>query len=377
MREEKEIGILLEILKGDPNLKVAPGSFMSDRLIRLAEIHKVVYQLMRFTQQHPDLFSKEQIARLDNHCRQAALRSLTQLHELKRIAAALKENNIGFVVIKGPQLSRMLYGREALKESVDIDIMLVSQPDAEQAHEVLTRLGYTWSNLDYYKTRLKKSIFIKARREVHYISPANGNHIDLHIRPGASTYMTAGLFRNFFDGLERFDIEGIGLPVLPLEKYLVYLCYHGSLHQFCRLAWLLDIRAYLRLKQDALDYPKLFGIARALHTERSIFTAMQLIQSYFGEVVPEKLKVPPSCARRIDLLAKMCRGMIDKDERYGLSMKGRFGRLMYMMVLIKGLAGKVDFVFGIVLRMVAVSQLPRPLGRGTNMKTTIPPHAGL
>jgi len=35
-----------------------------------------------------DNFTPEQLAQLDNRCRQAALRSLNQLYELKRIAGA-------------------------------------------------------------------------------------------------------------------------------------------------------------------------------------------------------------------------------------------------------------------------------------------------
>jgi len=57
--------------------------------LKLAERHKVVYALLLFARQHPGLFTKDEIAQLDNYCRQAAIRSLSQLNELKRIAEAL------------------------------------------------------------------------------------------------------------------------------------------------------------------------------------------------------------------------------------------------------------------------------------------------
>ncbi len=353
MRKEKEIGLLRKILQGDSKEQFNSESFNMDVLIRLTIIHKVVYQLLLFAQQHPELFSQEQIAHLDNHCRQAALRSLTQLHELRRIAMALQENRLAFVVIKGPQLSRMLYGREALKESVDLDIMLLNPGDFDRAHAVIKDLGYTWSNLNGFSSGFARKLFLHAKREVAYASPVTRNNIDLHVKPGSNTYRTARLFRDFFAGLESFDLEGFGMPVLPPEKYLAYLCYHGSLHQFSRLAWLLDIRAFLRLKQDEMDFAEVTGIARSWRAERGLYMALRLLQEYFGDEIPEKLKGYPLFSPRINHLVKMCQRVITADESYSLSLKGRTDRFFYMMLLIRGLAGKVDFVYGILIRIVA------------------------
>ncbi len=353
MQDASDLLILIRILRGDTTGEDLTIACDADRLIRLAEIHKVIYQVLLFARQHPGLFTQEQVERLDNHSRQAALRSLTQLHELKRIATVLQENRIAFVVIKGPQLSRMLYGREALKESVDLDIMLVNPEDFDRAHDVIYGLGYTWSNLNGYPSEFTQRLFIHAKREVAYSAPATRNNIDLHVKPGSNTYLTARLFRNFFSALESHDLEGVAMPVLPPEKYLAYLCYHGSLHQFSRLAWLLDIRAFLRLEQDALDYVNLIDIARSWRAERGLFTALRLLREYFGDEIPEKLKDYPLFTPRINHLVKMCQRITSADESYSLSLKGRTGRFFYMMLLIRGWAGKVDFVYGIFIRMMA------------------------
>jgi hypothetical protein len=353
MNEEKEIDLLLEILKGDGDPKPEPGSFSSDRLIRLAEMHKVVYHLNGFARKYPEGFTQEQLDGLDDHCRQAALRSLTQLHELKRIATVLQEHKLNFAVIKGPQLSRMLYGREALKESVDLDIMLVNRHDFRRAHHVLKESGYTWSELDSLQKGLSRKIFLGANREVHYISPGTQNHIDLHIKPGANTYLTQRYFRNFFSDLTRYDLDGVELQVPGPEKYLAYLCYHGSLHQFSRLAWLSDIRAYLQQNKDSLDYSRLLMNARSWHAERGVFIAIRLLQEYFGDEVPDELLVPRSLTGRVGWLSRGCRSLLEKDAEYQLSIKGRIRKFMYRILLIRGFDGKLDFVYGIVMRMLA------------------------
>jgi hypothetical protein len=231
--------------------------------------------------------------------------------------------------------------------------MLLHPGDFDSAHTVIRDLGFTWSNLNGFSSRFTRQLFIHAKREVAYSSPVTRNNIDLHVKPGSNTYLTARLFRDFFTGLVGYDLEGVAMPVLPPEKYLAYLCYHGSLHQFSRLAWLLDIRAFLRLKKSEMDFAKLTGIARSWHTERGLYTALRLLQAYFGDNIPEKLKDDPLFTSRINHLVKMCQHIISADESYSLSLKGRINRFLYMMLLIRGLAGKVDFVYGILIRIVA------------------------
>lgn len=354
MRENKEIGFLLSVLRGIPHEQdVSAGSLNVDALIRLAMLHRVVYQLMRYAHLHPDAFTRAQITLLDNHCRQAARRSLSQLQELKRIAIALQEQKIGFAVIKGPQLSRMLYGREALKESVDLDIMLVRQQDFIRAHDLLRRLGYSRSNLDGHVTGFSRRLFLLAKREVQYWIPGVRNHIDLHVRPGANAYLTAGRFRGFFDDLEVDELDGSALPVLPPEKYLAYLCYHGALHQFSRLVWLLDIRTFIKLKGEHLDYPKLLAIARRMGCERAVCLTLGLLQAYFGDPVPEPLHKAVGTSLRMKWLVGRCRFVMGRDEPYGASWRGRSGKLIYMMVLIRGMSGRIDLFYGILLRWLA------------------------
>jgi hypothetical protein len=349
----REITVLLNLLSGRSDRKISLLDFDQDRLVKLAMMHKVCYQLLQYAHQHAGFLSSAHIARLEHKCRQTAIVSLNQLQELIRITKHLREKEIAFAVIKGPQLAHMLYDRKAIKESVDLDIMLVKQKEFGRLHDVFTQLGYQSTNLNSYKTAFRKKVFIIAKREVQYTSRAIQGHIDLHIKPGANTYLTAGLFRNFFTDFTDYQIEGVDIPVPPPEKYLVYLCYHGSLHQFSRLAWLMDIRAFLLIKKDMLDYARLLAIARALRTERSVFLACMLLQDYFGDEIPGPLNDHIKCTRRLNYLISVCKGMIDKDEGYGLTWCGRTGKLIYMMRLIKGFAGKVDLIFGICLRHLA------------------------
>lgn len=353
MSEEREIGLLLGLLRGDAAFRLEPGSFDAGRLIGLAERHGVAARLWQVAREKEGVITGEDLDHLGNRCRESAMRSLSQLQELKHIAGVLNAAGIGYACIKGPQLSRMVYGREALKESVDLDFLLVHAKDLPAVHDLLTRQGYTRSNLNAYKKPWARKLFLVAKREVAYYNPEHQIAIDLHVRPGANTYLTAGHFKDLLTILAHFDLEGTYVPVLPDEVYFVYLCYHGALHQFSRLAWLLDIRAFLQLKKDSLDYNKMLGIAQRLRTERAVYLALYLLHDYFGDKIPEPLKIHDIRSRRMIFLVKRCQKLIGENDAYGVSWRGRIGKLVYVMLLIRGFAGRVDLIYGIFMRMLA------------------------
>jgi hypothetical protein len=352
MEKISDITILFQILKGGADQLFVVDSSHTGPLIRLAERHKVVYPLLQFAQQHAGIFTSEQIAHLDNRCRQAALRSLTQLQELKRIAGVLKDSRIGYACIKGPQLSRMIYGREAIKESVDLDIMLVNSGDLMRVHELLSGMGYNRSNLNDYPGRISRKWFLIAKREVGYYNREKRCAIDLHIRPGANTYLTEKYFKGFLTSLVPYDLDGTPLPVLPNEAYFVYLCYHGALHQFSRLAWLIDIRAFLAVKKPTLDFRQVMTLARKIRAERSVLLALMLLNRYFGVDYVETHFNASLGSNRMKYLVSSCVHIAERDAGYGLTLRGRAGKVIYIMLLIKGMAGRIDWVYGILMRQV-------------------------
>jgi hypothetical protein len=350
---EAEVKILLKILSGRGDQWLSDDRFDSEKLIRLAGMHRVTYQLYVFAQGHPGILNTSQVEILADRCRKNALRSLEQLQELIRIAGALQQAGIPVVVLKGPQLARMVHGREALKESVDLDLLLVHDTDLEQAHLLLTAAGYTQSNLNAHRGKLSRKIFLVAKREVHYFNPRNRSHIDLHARAGANTYLTDNLFHDIFKELETFDLDGQPVTIFAREQYLVYLCYHGALHQFSRLGWLMDIRAFVMAYQDVLDYEKTFSLARKNKSETCLFLAFSLLKKYFDDDVPVAIKQIMPANKRFDFLCNSCYKMLSHEPGYGLTLAGRVNKLSYMMRLISNLPGRVDLLYGISMRYVS------------------------
>jgi hypothetical protein len=350
---DKELNILLKIVKGKDEQTGFIDQYDVNRLIRLAEMHRVTYQLFVFAQGHPGILESSQVEMLAGRCRQNALHSLGQLQELIRLTGSFQQAGIPVVVLKGPQLARMVYGREALKESLDLDILLVQGADLEKAHVLLAGAGYTQSNLNAHRGKLSRKIFLIAKREVHYFNPSNKMHIDLHVRAGANTYLTDGLFHDVFRELEVFDLDGHPVTIFAREQYLVYLCYHGALHQFSRLGWLMDIRAFVIAHQDVLDYEKAISLASGAKSETCLFLAFSLLEKYFDDEVPAVLRQAMPGNKRFHFLVDSCFMMLSRDPGYGLTLAGRTNKLSYMMRLINHLPGRLDLIYGISMRFVS------------------------
>jgi hypothetical protein len=349
---QREVQALLAVLSGYDNRHVDLKNIDKDRLTQLALRHRLSHDMLQYARRHPDLLLPGHVRILEERCRQNAVTSLFQLQELVKFSEELRSHHLSFAVIKGQQLSRMLYGREASKESVDLDLMLPDATDLPEVIKLLEALGYTRSNISSYRQGWRRKFFLLAKREVACINPVTRCAVDLHIRPGANTYLTAGRFEGFFNDLQDFELEGTVLPVPPDEKYLVYLCYHGSLHQFSRLAWLIDIRAFVQTRKENLDYAKVLATACRLRAERSLSLALLLLEEYFGDPVPPDLVTQTRRTLRMRLLASICRSQLYRYPQYGLSLHGRFVKFMYIMVLLKGMAARADWIFGIAMRML-------------------------
>jgi hypothetical protein len=341
-----EIQALLKLAAGKPVTDVKGLNI--PRLISLSFRHKTVYHLQLFSRDHKELFREDQLSRIETRSRKIAMQSLIQLKEMKKIAETLNERAIGYVCIKGPQLTRMLYGREALKESVDLDILLTKSSDLKPVFEILQALGYSRSNLNDYPGWRRK-IFLVAKREVHFFNPANRCAIDLHIRPGANTYLTEKRFTDFVEDLRKYDLDGTLVNVMKDESSFVYLCYHGALHQFSRLAWLMDIRAFLIQKHETLDFNVALSIASICKIERCVSLAFLLINEYFNEDYTVSQFKP---YKRVRQLAFICSSMLARDASYGSTLKGRTQKVFYVMMLMKGFSAKADWLYGIMVRQL-------------------------
>jgi hypothetical protein len=306
--------------------------------------------LLLYFQQYSHLILPDQQSYLKEKLTHQAVRSLGKLSELISICSKCNEKGLQYAIIKGPHLARMLYGNSAVKVSVDLDILMVNQKDLLDFHNVFIEAGYRCHEQRFLTGSWKQKLFIAAKMELHYSNPMARCTVDLHVKPMANTIITQFRCRDFFSDLQYVPFEGITVPVLPPEKYFVYLCYHGACHQFSRLGWLMDIRNFYYQKKEIMVMDKILSIARSIKTERSVFLAFSLLEGLFNVPMPEKVKHVMDHRGTIEWLAVNCLKAISYEKGESLTLKARLIRIVYLIKLTKGFAGKADVILSLFLR---------------------------
>jgi hypothetical protein len=321
------------------------------KLVLLSDRHATDYYLFLYFQKYSHLILPDQLSCLRDKITRQAIRSLGQLGELISICQHFNNRGLKYTIIKGPHLARMLYGNSAVKVSVDLDILMVNPENLFDFHSVFINAGYSCYEQKLLTGSWKQKLYISAKREVHYFKRKSGCTIDLHVKPLANTIITQHWCRNFFSDLQYLPFEGITIPVMPPEKYFVYLCHHGASHQFSRLGWLLDIRNFYNRQIEILRIDIILSVAAYLNTQRSVYLTFYLLEGMFNDPMPEKIKkaMGPT-GRTIEWLAMNCLKSISYEKGDNLTLRARFGRIVYLMKLTKDLAGKVDVVLSVFLR---------------------------
>ncbi|MBN2669125.1 MAG: nucleotidyltransferase family protein [Bacteroidales bacterium] len=159
-------------------------------------------------------------------------RMLKRMQTLKHIAKVFEENKIEYISLKGPVLSSMLYGRWDARGSRDIDV-LIKRDRLKEALSLLKNLGFV-------QQHPINDLRLYMDKEVKLYHPKINLLLELHVR----LFNNPAVWPNVDEEFEQRFLYDDGYqkwPVLPTDRYYVYLIAHAALHNFSRLIWLIDI----------------------------------------------------------------------------------------------------------------------------------------
>lgn len=213
--------------------------------------------------------------------------NLLRAGELVALSSALEEVGVPLIALKGPVLAQQGYGSLALRQFLDLDL-LVRWDDLARVYDVLLPRGYT----------LEEPVehLVDAAREGGRPRPialamrrADGRvALDLH------TVLSHRLgFTLDVEGLwERRVSVGLGGRMVsapsPLDL-LHYLCVHGTQHGWARLGWVVDVAQMIRRHPDA-DWTQLLQRATRLGSSRMVRLGATLAADMLGVSLPDALQ---------------------------------------------------------------------------------------
>lgn len=164
---------------------------------------------------------------------------LNLAREMELLCGLFSDHDVRLIVLKGPVLTKRLFGDISLRTSKDLDIM-VHPNDMVLAKELILKLGYRCDPTNSFVHSSRKN-------HISFIHPEKKVQIELHWRLNPDTGDEPE-----FDELWERRSNSWGNKVFSLgtEDLIFFLIVHGARHGWFRLRWLHDLVILLTSDSD-------------------------------------------------------------------------------------------------------------------------------
>ena len=291
-------------------------------LIETAQRHAVLpllYQGLVTT--CPERVPTAALVQLQDRFQDNARRNFVLSGELLRCLDVLGAHGIPAVPYRGPVLAASLYGDLALRQFVDLDVLL-HKKDVLRARDLLMSLGY---RPEFKLNSAQEAAYLRAQSEHKVMRDEGAVIVELHWQI-AERYFSFPLDPASLSGrLEPISLAGREVWTFSPEDLLLILCVHGTKHLWERLAWMCDVGKLISTS-EALDWHWVVEQAKALRSERMLLLGLCLAEELLGSSLPDairqKMRGDPSVAS----LAAQVRAWLwcDATERPGNLDRCRF-----------------------------------------------------
>lgn len=168
----------------------------------------------------------------------------------KKVAEALVEAELPFMLLKGFAMNLSIYHRPDLRPMSDIDV-LIHPSDAARVDRVLREC-----NCSPGRPLVRPDFFPRYYYATEYfIGSENSVRIDLHARPFRPLrYMQTVPRDAMWDGAKQATLDGVEVTLPSDENMLIHLAVHSAIHGHARLMWLYDIYRFVRDQHTKIDW---------------------------------------------------------------------------------------------------------------------------
>jgi hypothetical protein len=240
---------------------------------RLAYEHRITPLLCHIIKNHcADLVPTEIMERLNRRININRFHNQLLTKELGEIIKLFDSNGIQGIPYKGPALATCAYGDLALRQFVDLDI-IVPKADVVNAKSLLISRGY---RLRHHLGISAERQYLKQDYEYRFGRDDRPTIIGLHWALAPHFYYFPFETLKLWDRATRTEIAGHMLLSLLPEDLLLLLCVHGMKERWAKLAWISDIGALL-CRHPSLNWQDLLSKASALHAVRVLLVGLGLV----------------------------------------------------------------------------------------------------
>jgi Uncharacterised nucleotidyltransferase len=270
-----EYSLLLDATRGGPSQDAGRGSWSSrqwDRALELAAWHRLAPLLYRHllgpAECPPDVLAVLERAYLANAARNLRIRA-----SLDQISATLAGQAIPALPLKGAALIGSVYPDPAVREMVDVDI-LVPADRLAPAHEAIAALGFRRATAPRSEREMAAWMRVHHMHDPPLVSPDGIVAVELHhhvaIDDERTHFDVAGIW-------QRARVAHPGWDVFPSpEDLLLHACVHftrnrhgrsdGALGEICDIASIVG--------SEPIDWDLLTRIVRGYRLGSRVFLSL-------------------------------------------------------------------------------------------------------
>ncbi len=218
--------------------------------------------------------------------------------ELLKLSRLFEKRSIPMLSFKGAVLAQAAYGNLALRQFVDIDI-LVPEADVARTSELLVDRGY---QPQFNLTAKQKLLHTKIHSEQWFWHQEKQVCIDLHWSVLRKHYTFTPTEKILWTKLDRVNFAEQSVATLSPEHLLLFLCAHGSKHNWSRLAWICDLAELLRVNRS-LDWEYIHSLTGQFGTQRMLYLGLYLAHKLLGAELPPSVLAKCDLDRQVPILA--------------------------------------------------------------------------
>ena len=213
-----------------------------------------------------------------------ARRNLHLTAQLLRILEVCEANGILAIPYKGPVLAALAYGSLALREFVDLDLV-VRHRDLPKVRELLISGGYCEGAAG--KALRQNSPSLVPGQYV-FVGGNGRDLVEVHTERTLRYFPTPLDLDRFEQRLERVSLGAQQVLTFSLEDQLLVLCVHGAKDFWNRLRWICDIAEVTQLPRG-VDWGKVHERARRMGAERMLDLGLHLANNLLGARLPDEV----------------------------------------------------------------------------------------